>query len=177
MTLKIPSTHVLWCAKIILWIIIHILFFHKKMTFFQSLKPVICRVWTSWGVLCLQGKPEPVGEDSAWRGGGRSAQPALCFGPRQGGQLTTKGFLTHQRSTTWILPRISHFVWGKNPRPVLAGDRSAKSNLTLKLTQLPHWVTEVSTLTVSPIPETDRQLMGKDFNPSPCVHSAWEFIW
>lgn len=128
-------------------------------------------------VLCLQGQPGPVGEDIARRGGGHRAQPALWFRPSQGGQLTTKVVAGPPKEYNLNPAMDLVLCRGKNPHPVLTGDGSAKGDLTLKNTQLPHWVTEVSTLTVSPIPQTDKQPMGRDFNPSPYIHSAWEFIW
>lgn len=51
--------------------------------------------------------------------------------------------------------------------PVLAADDKAKFQLDSENTQLPHQVTEVSTLTVSPLPQTDQPLMGWDSDPSP----------
>lgn len=52
-------------------------------------------------------------------------------------------------------PATDPDLWrGMNPHSVFAGDRLEKATWLWKHTQLPHWVTEVSTLTVSPIPES-----------------------
>lgn len=89
-------------------------------------------------------------------------------------QALSRWTTDYQRScwpTKGIQPESCHgpgtFDGGTNPQPVSAGDGLAKRQLDFVNTQLPHWVTEVSTLTVSPIPETDRHSWGWTSNHHP----------
>lgn len=83
-------------------------------------------------------------------------------GPVKVDNWVPKGFLAHQRNRTCILPRPWNFVLLRGGGAHIVSEQQLnqlKATWLYKNTRLPHRVTEVSTLAVSPITQTDWQLM------------------
>lgn len=85
--------------------------------------------------------------------------PPYDSGPVKVDNWLPKSLLARQRNTTCILPRTSCSVGGWTHIPRCRDTDQLKA--TWLKTQLPHWVTEVSTLMVSPTPETDGLSTGR----------------
>lgn len=79
--------------------------------------------------------------------------PPYDSGPVKVDNWLPKSLLARQRNTTCILPRTSYSVRGRSHILCCRDTDQLRATWLWKL--LPHWVTEVSTLMVSPTPETN----------------------
>lgn len=138
--------------------------------------PVMLWGWMSWGHFYICRENLSMWEKIAC-GEVEDVVPSPPYdsGPVKVDNWLPKSLLARQRNTTCILPRTSYSVGGWTHIPCCRDTDQLKA--TWLKTQLPHRVTEVSTLMVSPTPETNGlSTGGGDLTPSPYIHTAWEFI-